>query len=86
MVGCLSARRCLPVRVGLSSSAAQSSVAPLRVVLVDAARVGALDSGPADAVEAEGSTADGVGMAVGIEVGDAELGIAYPAMEGDGFE
>jgi hypothetical protein len=48
--------------------------------------VGALDSGPADAVEAEGSTADGVGMAVGIEVGDAELGIAYPAMEGDGFE
>jgi hypothetical protein len=86
VVSCLSARRCLPVKVGLSSSAAQSSVAPVRVVLVDAPRVGAVDSGPVDAVEAEGSTADGVGMDVGIEVGDAELGIAYPAMEGDGFE
>jgi hypothetical protein len=76
VVGCLIARRCLPVRVGLSSSAAQSSVPLLRVVLVDAPRVGAVDSEPADAVEAEGSTADGVRMAVGTELGDAELGTA----------
>jgi hypothetical protein len=85
VVGRLSARRSLPVRVGLSSSAWQYFVPLFCVALVDAPRVVAVDTGPADAVAAEGSTADGVRRAVGSGLGDAELGIAYPAMEGDGF-
>jgi hypothetical protein len=43
----------------------------------------ACSSGPADEVATEGYTTDGV--LVGIALGDAELGIADPAVEGDGF-
>ncbi|HET9779224.1 MAG TPA: hypothetical protein VFP81_08070 [Propionibacteriaceae bacterium] len=84
VVGRFSARRCLPVRVGRSSPAGQSSVPLLRVVLVDAPRVAAR-SRPADAVDAEGPTVDGVRTVVGIGFGDAELGIANPAVDGEGF-
>jgi hypothetical protein len=38
-----------------------------------------------DVAEAEGSAAAGVAMAVSIELGEAELGIGYPAVGGDGF-
>ena len=85
MVGRLSARRCLPVTVGLSSSAGQYFVPLFCVALVDAPGVVAVDAGAADAVAAEGSTADGVGTAGGSGLGDAELGVTYPAIEGDGF-
>jgi hypothetical protein len=85
VVGRVSARRCLPVRVGLSSSASQYSVPLFCVALADAPRVVAVGTGPADAVAAEGSTADGVRTAVGSGLGDAELGVAYPAIQGDGF-
>ena len=75
----------MPVRVGLSSSAGQSFVPLFCVALADAPPVVAVGTGPADPVTAEGSTAEGVRTAVGSGLGGAELGIAYPAIEGDGF-
>jgi hypothetical protein len=81
----LRARRCLPVRVGRSSSAGQSTGLTSGDVFVDAARVVACSSGPADEVGTEGMTAHCVRTAVGIELGDAELGIVNPTVEGDGF-
>jgi hypothetical protein len=85
VVGRLSARRCLPVRVGRSSSAGQPMGLRSGVFFVDAVRVVACSSGLADEVGTEGITAHGVRMAVGIELRDAELGIVNPAVEGDGF-
>jgi hypothetical protein len=84
VLGFFGARRCLPVRVGRSSSAAQSTE-PLRSVLfVDAFRVVAFGA-VVDVAEAEGYTAAGVGVAVCIELVDAGLGAGYPATGGDGF-
>jgi hypothetical protein len=74
----------LPVRVGRSSSAGQSS-GPLRAVFfVDALCVAAFSAG-VDVTEAEDSTAAGVGMTVCVELGDAESATGYPAAGGDGF-
>jgi len=85
VVGRLSGRRCLPVRVGRSSPAGHSTGLASGVFFLDAVRVVACRSGPADEVGTEGITAHGVRTAVGIELGDAELGIVNPAVEGDGF-
>jgi hypothetical protein len=45
----------------------------------------ACSSGLADEVATEAFTTDGVHMAVGIELGDSEVGIPDPAVEGGGF-
>jgi hypothetical protein len=84
VLGFVSARRCLPVRVGRRSSPEQSGE-PLRsVFFVDAFRVVASGVG-VDVAEAEDSVGAAVGIAVCIQLGGAELGTVYPAVEGDGF-
>ena len=53
--------------------------------MVDAVRVLACSSGLTDEVATAGFTTDCVHMAVGIELGDSELGIPDPGVEGGGF-
>jgi hypothetical protein len=85
VLGFLGARRCLPVRVGRSSSAGQSG-GPFRLVFfVEAFRVVAFGAGLVDGAEAVGSTADDVLVAVAIASGDAELSNVSPAAGGDGL-
>ena len=82
VLGFLGARRCLPVKVGRSSSAGQST-GPLRLALfVEAFREVAVGAGLVGVAEATGSTADGVLMAVSVGGGDADVGTRYPAAGG----
>ena len=85
VVGSLGARRCLPVRVGRSSSAGQSAGLLRLAFFVEAFRVVAIGAGLVDVAEPVGSTADGVFMAVSIGRGDAELSDVSPATVGGGF-
>ena len=83
VLGFLGTRRCLPVRVGRSSSAEQSTE-PLRsLFFVEAFRVWpwALTS----TLLKPSNRPPMACMAVCIELGDAELGTGYPAVGGDGF-
>ncbi len=82
----LGARRCLPVRVGRSSSAEQSTGPRPSVFFVEASRLVASGAGVVEVAEAEGPTAKGALTAACVELGDAEIGTEYPAGGGDGFD